>query len=112
LGIESTETLRKWVHIDEVDAGRRPGADDAGVGWGTPVAAEPRSYAGRMRAAVGFHRGRARPATAALVSFITGHADRVSVDRPLWGVEPITRVLSEHGVPIAPSTCYDAIRAR
>ena len=25
-----------------------------------------------------------------------------------WGVEPICAVLSEHGCPIAPSTCYDA----
>ena len=24
-----------------------------------------------------------------------------------WGVEPICAVLSVHGCPIAPSTCYD-----
>jgi putative transposase len=46
------------------------------------------------------------------VGFIAGHADRVSVDGLRWGVEPICRVLSEHGVPIAPSTYYDAIKAR
>jgi putative transposase len=34
------------------------------------------------------------------------------VDGLRWGVEPICRVLSEHGVPIAPSTYYDAIKAR
>jgi putative transposase len=44
------------------------------------------------------------------VAFIAGHADRRSVDGLRWGVEPICRVLSEHGVPIAPSTYYDADR--
>jgi putative transposase len=34
--------------------------------------------------------------------FITGHKAR-------YGVEPICRVLSEHGCKIAPSTYYDAI---
>ena len=39
--------------------------------------------------------------------FIAARADRT--DGGLrWGVEPICRVLSEHGCPIAPSTYYDA----
>jgi putative transposase len=37
------------------------------------------------------------------VSFIREHKHR-------FGVEPICRVLSEHGWPIAPSTYYDAVR--
>jgi putative transposase len=37
------------------------------------------------------------------VRFISDHRTR-------FGVEPICRVLTEHGVPIAPSTYYDAIR--
>jgi putative transposase len=41
------------------------------------------------------------------VKFIAEHADRT--DGGLrWGVEPICRVLCEHGLPIAPSTYYDA----
>lgn len=40
--------------------------------------------------------------------FIDGHADRVTVDGLRWRVEPICRVLTEHGTPIAPSTFYDA----
>jgi putative transposase len=44
------------------------------------------------------------------VAFIAGHAERRSVDGLRWGVEPICRVLSEHGVPIAPSTYYDAAK--
>jgi len=37
------------------------------------------------------------------VRFISGHKAR-------FGVEPICRVLAEHGCPIAPSTYYDAAR--
>jgi putative transposase len=37
------------------------------------------------------------------VRFISEHKSR-------FGVEPISRVLTEHGVPIAPSTYYDAVR--
>ncbi len=36
-----------------------------------------------------------------VVTFIDAHKDR-------FGVEPICRVLTEHGVPIAPSTYYAA----
>ena len=39
-----------------------------------------------------------------VVEFIDGHKDR-------FGVQPICRVLTEHGCTIAPSTCY-AHRAR
>ncbi|MFI6744525.1 IS3 family transposase [Nonomuraea sp. NPDC050451] len=46
-------------------------------------------------------RGRARPATHALVTFIDQHAD-------VFGVEPICRVLTEHGCPISTSTYYAA----
>jgi putative transposase len=42
------------------------------------------------------------------VRFVAEHADRVTVDGLRWGVEPICRVLTEHGTPIAPSTFYDA----
>lgn len=46
------------------------------------------------------------------MKFIAAHADQ-DVGGLRWGVEPICRVLSEHGCPIAPSTYYDAIaRAR
>ncbi len=40
--------------------------------------------------------------------FVAEHADRRTVDGLRWGVEPICRVLTEHGTPIAPSTFYDA----
>jgi putative transposase len=41
------------------------------------------------------------------VKFIAEHARR-SDGGLRWGVEPICRVLSEHGLPIAPSTYYAA----
>jgi putative transposase len=41
------------------------------------------------------------------VRFVAEHADRTTVDGLRWGVEPICRVLTEHGTPIAPSTFYD-----
>lgn len=44
--------------------------------------------------------------------FVAGHADRVTVDGLRWGVEPICKVLSEQGTPIAPSTYYDALNRR
>jgi putative transposase len=40
------------------------------------------------------------------VRFIAEHADRTDGGMR-WGVEPICRVLSEHGLRIAPSTYYD-----
>ena len=56
-----------------------------------------------LKSAVVFLRGRARPATVTVVKFIDDHKGR-------FGVEPICRVLSEHGCVIAPSTYYEARR--
>src|SRR5215207_3683961 len=53
----------------------------------------------------GFLRGRARPATAALVRFVDEHRDRREGGLR-WGVEPICQVLCEHGLAIAPATYY------
>lgn len=50
---------------------------------------------------LGFLRGVARPPTSVLITFIDAH-------RGEFGVEPICRVLSEHGVTIAPSSYYEA----
>ena len=45
-----------------------------------------------------------------IVDFIGAHASRRAGDDGLrWGVEPICRVLSEHGLPIAPSTYYEQL---
>jgi hypothetical protein len=47
-------------------------------------------------------RSGARPPTPVLVKFISDCKSR-------FGVEPICRVLTRHGCPIAPSTYYDAV---
>ena len=44
------------------------------------------------------------------MAYIASRANRVSADGLRWGVEPICRVLTEHGIPIAPSSYYDAIK--
>ena len=38
--------------------------------------------------------------------------DYIDAHRQKFGVVPICRVLTEHGMPIAPSTFYDALRRR
>lgn len=43
-----------------------------------------------------------------IVDFISAHAGR-RAGGLRWGVEPICRVLSEHGLPIAPSTYYEQV---
>ena len=48
-----------------------------------------------------FLRGGARPPTAEIVAYIDAHRDR-------FGVEPICRVLTEHGCKIAPNTYWAA----
>jgi putative transposase len=42
------------------------------------------------------------------VRFISKHKDRRGESGLRWGVESICRVLTEHGMKIAPSTYYDA----
>jgi putative transposase len=41
------------------------------------------------------------------VEFIRSHHGHREAGGLVWGVEPICTVLSEHGLPIAPSTYYD-----
>lgn len=43
------------------------------------------------------------------MDFIRSHAGRRQAGGLRWGVEPICRVLCEHGVKIAPSTYYDRV---
>lgn len=44
-----------------------------------------------------------------IIEFIRAHADRREPDGLRWGVEPITAVLAEHGLVIAPSTYYEHV---
>ncbi|WP_307659156.1 IS3 family transposase [Streptomyces sp. V1I1] len=105
LGIGTTETLRKWVRQDQIDNGARPGVttdESAQVKALKKEVAELKRANEILKAASGFLRGRARPATSALVTFVDENRDRFG------GVEPICTVLNEHGVGISPSTYYAA----
>ncbi|QEV42985.1 IS3 family transposase [Streptomyces nodosus] len=104
LGIGSAETVRTWVRKAEVDAGRRPGVtseEAAEIKRLKAENAELRRANEILKAASGFLRGRARPAVEALVAFIDTH-------RQVFGVEPICKVLTSHGLKIATSTYYAA----
>ncbi|WP_418896307.1 IS3 family transposase [Streptomyces cupreus] len=103
LGIGTTETLRKWVRQDEIDAGTRPGTtteESAELKRLKKENAELKRANEILKAAAKFFRGRARPATHTLVAFIDEHKGRFG------GVEPICRVLTAHDCKIAPSTYY------
>ncbi|MEV0348922.1 IS3 family transposase [Nonomuraea sp. NPDC050680] len=104
LGIGTAETLRTWVRQAQIDEGSRPGRttdESAELKRLRRENAELRRANEILKAASNFLRGRARPATHALVTFIDQHAD-------VFGVEPICRVLTEHGCPISTSTYYAA----
>ncbi|MFF9143223.1 IS3 family transposase [Streptomyces albogriseolus] len=103
LGIGSRETLRNWVKQHEIDAGQRPGTtteESVQLKALKKENAELKRANEILKAAAKFLRGRARPATHALVAFIDEHRDRFG------GVEPICRTLTEHDCKIAPSTYY------
>ncbi|WAC97733.1 IS3 family transposase [Streptomyces sp. NA13] len=104
LGIGAAETVRTWVRKAQVDAGHRPGVPSEEVAEIKRLKAENaelRRANEILRAASGFLRGRARPAVEALVAFIDEH-------RQVFGVEPICRILTSHGLKIATSTYYAA----
>ena len=46
-----------------------------------------------------------------IVAFVRDHQDRREPGGLRWGVQPICDVLTEHGLPIAPSTYYDQLHA-
>ncbi|MGW0295344.1 IS3 family transposase [Streptomyces anthocyanicus] len=109
LGIGSRETLRNWVKQHEIDDGQRSGTtteESAQLKALKKENAELKRANDILKAAAKFLRGRARPATHALVAFIDEHRDRFG------GVEPICRTLTEHDCKIAPSTYYAHHRRR
>ncbi len=98
------ETLRVWVRRAEVDDGRRPGLttdERARLKELEREVKELRRANEIPQGGVGFLWGGARPPVQALIEFIDAHRQR-------FGVEPICRVLTEHGCKIAPNTYWVA----
>ncbi|WP_460985762.1 IS3 family transposase [Sinomonas halotolerans] len=96
------DTLRGWCKQAAIDAGERPGTTTNDAQRIKALEAENRELKRAneiLLAASKFLRAGARPATAVVVKFIDDHRGR-------FGVEPICRVLTEHGMPIAPSGYY------
>jgi putative transposase len=97
------ETLRQWVRRAETDAGQRPGLTSDERVRMRQLEREVKELrrANSFEGGVGFLRGGARPPTSVIVDFIATHRAR-------FGVEPICKVLSEHGCKIAPNTFWVA----
>ncbi|WLP93169.1 IS3 family transposase [Gordonia sp. NB41Y] len=112
LGIGSAETVRKWVrNVPEAAAAVSEAAVDGDeVRRLRKENAELKRANGILKAAAKFLRGRDRPATPLIVEFIAAHqGNRVGGDGLVWGVDPMCRVLTEHGLPIAPPTYYEHV---
>ncbi|WP_336067114.1 IS3 family transposase [Nitratireductor rhodophyticola] len=100
----SAHTLNEWVKRSEVDSGARAGVPTEMAEKMKALERENRELRQAneilRKASAYFCPGGARPPTEAMISFIDEH-------RPVFGVEPICRVL-----PIAPSTYYENIAKR
>ena len=97
-------TLRNWVERQEIDTGQRPGVTSEASAELKALRkenADLRRANEILKTASAFRSGGGRPPTRVIVAYIDAHKDR-------FGVAPICRVLTEHGMAIAPSTYYAA----
>ncbi|WP_264891119.1 IS3 family transposase, partial [Mycobacterium kiyosense] len=102
----TAETLRSWIRQHQVDEGEHDGVSSA-------AAAEIRALKRRnaeleqtieiLKAATNFLRAGERPAQPPLTASV---CQLIAENRDRFGVAPICRVLTEHGVPIAPRTFH------
>ncbi len=100
------ETLRQWVRRAETDAGQRPGLttdERARIKELEREVKELRRANDILKAAASFFGAELRPPVAEIVDFIDEYRHR-------FGVEPICRVLSEHGCR-SPRTLTTATRS-
>jgi hypothetical protein len=95
-------TLRNWIEQGEVETGQRPGVTAQAseelkrlIKENAELRRKTRSSRRHRR----LRRGGGRPPTRVIVAYIDAHKDR-------FGVDPICRVLTKHGMAIAPFTYY------
>ncbi|WP_304052032.1 IS3 family transposase, partial [Jatrophihabitans endophyticus] len=101
VGVNS-DTLRGWCKQAAIDRGERPGTTTGDAKKIKDLEAEVRELKRAneiLLAASSFFRAGARPAFAVVIAFVDDHRER-------FGVAPICRVLTAHGVPIAPNSYY------
>jgi transposase len=101
------DTLRGWCKQAAIDAGERPGTTTGDFQKIKQLESEVRELkrANEILLAASSYFAGVRPATAVVIRFgVDDHKDR-------FGVEPIFRVLSAHGVQIGPSS-YNAAKSR
>ncbi|WP_324650008.1 IS3 family transposase [Georgenia sp. H159] len=104
------ESVRLWVKQAEIDDGEVPGVsteESARIKALEQENRELRRANEILKRAASFFGGGARPSVQVIVAFIDDNCQDV-VDGRRLGVEPICRVLREHGLQIAPSTYYAA----
>src|ERR1700735_4303230 len=98
------ETLRQWVRRAETDAGQRPGLTTDERDQLKELRREVKELRRAneiLKSAATFFGGEPAPPTPEIVPYIAAHRAR-------FGVEPICRVLTEHGCKIAPNTYWVA----
>jgi transposase len=106
LGVSTAETLRKWVRQDQIDQGSRPGVsseESAEIKRLKRENAELKRTNAILKAASAFLRPSSTGQVCDSRDFIREHANHQEPGGLRWGVEPICTVLTEHGLPIAPS---------
>ncbi|MDM3948254.1 IS3 family transposase [Mycobacteroides abscessus] len=108
LGVATGETVRNWVRRSQADHGVGEGVtsqESAELKRLRRENAELRRANAILKSASAFFRGRTRPAARVITEFVRSHAECCEGGLR-WGVEPICAVLTEHGLPVAPSTYY------
>ena len=101
------ESVRSWVAQADIDDGLAPGLTSAEAERIDELEQENRELRRAneiLKSRVGFLRGGARPPTEVIVEFIDANRDE-------FGVEPICRVLAEHGAD-RPVARYYAAKTR
>lgn len=103
LGIGTAQTLHNWTRKAQTDAGQGPGATSEMAAEMKKLRAEVRELkrANEILKSASFLRGGTRPQQQVIIDYIENNKQE-------YGVEPICRVVNEHGCPIVPSAYYDA----